>query len=61
MKDDKTKPAEQRDDHELTFESGYGAQDEVLKGDETLEDVAGVSEEEVRKDLESSQDKSDED
>ena len=59
MKDDKTKPAEQRDDHELTFESGYGAQDKVLKGDETLEDVAGVSEEEVRQDLESSQDEVD--
>ena len=43
------------DDHELTFESGYGAQDKVLKEGETLEDVAGVSEEDIRKDVQETQ------
>ena len=38
-------------DQELTFESGYGAQDKVLQDGETLEEVAGVSEEDVRDDL----------
>ena len=41
----------QDDDQELTFESGYGAKDNVLKDDETLEDVAGVSEEDIRNDV----------
>ena len=44
------------DDHELTFESGYGAQDKVLKDGESLEDVAGVSEEDIRKDMETQED-----
>ena len=38
------------DDHELTFEHGYGAQEEVLSG-ETLADVAGVTEKDVRDDV----------
>ncbi len=45
----------QDDDHELTFESGYGAQDKVLENDETLEDVAGVSEEDIREDMRETQ------
>ena len=48
----------QDDERELTFESGYGAQDEVLKNDETLEEVAGVSEEDIRKDVREMQEES---
>ncbi|CAN5899746.1 hypothetical protein BH24DEI2_BH24DEI2_12980 [soil metagenome] len=48
---DDAEQASQKDDHELTFEHGYGAQDNVLEDDETLADVAGVSEKEVREDL----------
>lgn len=39
------------DEQELTFEHGYGAQDDVLSGDESLEDIAGVSEKDVHDDL----------
>ena len=66
MNDDRRGDEQGDDNHELTFESGYGAQDKVLKEGETLEDVAGVSEEDVRKDVretqieESDEDKSDE-
>ena len=45
----------QDDDRELTFESGYGAQDKVLEDNETLEDVAGVSEEDIREDIRETQ------
>ncbi len=39
------------DEQELTFEHGYGAQEGVLSGDESLEDIAGVSEKDVHDDL----------
>ena len=55
MNDDRSKRDDRQDDHELTFESGYGAQDNVLQNDETLEDVAGVSEEDIRKDVRETQ------
>ncbi len=42
---------DKEDARELTFEHGYGAQEEVVTDDEALEDVAGVSEEDVREDL----------
>ena len=58
MKDDRQDS--QANDHELTFESGYGAQDEVLKEDKTLEEVAGVSEEDIRKDVQETQEESEE-
>lgn len=56
MTDDRRTPTEperaaDEDAHELTFERGYGAQDHVLGEGETLADVAGVSEEDVREDL----------
>ncbi len=54
MNDDR-QDRRQDDDRELTFESGYGAQDKVLEDDETLEDVAGVSEEDIREDLRETQ------
>ena len=54
MNDDRQKNG-QDDDHELTFESGYGAQDKVLEDNETLEDVAGVSEEDIREDMRETQ------
>lgn len=47
----------QDNDHELTFESGYGAQDKVLEEDETLEDVAGVSEADIREDIKRDEDR----
>ena len=50
MTDDPVKKTDQ-DEQELTFESGYGAQDKVLGEDESLEDVASVSEADVRQDL----------
>ena len=61
MSDDKNKRDDRQDDHELTFESGYGAQDKVLQEDETLEDVAGVSEEDIRKDVRETQEESEAD
>jgi len=39
------------DDQELTFEHGYGAQEGVLSEDESVEDVAGVSEKDIENDL----------
>ena len=36
---------------ELTFEPGFGAQDNVLEDDETLTDLGGVSEKAIRDDL----------
>ena len=36
---------------ELTFEHGFGAQDNVLEDDETLTDLGGVSEKAIRDDL----------
>lgn len=57
MNDDRKNGSKQDDDHELTFESGYGAQDKVLEGDETLEDVAGVSEADIREDVKPDKDR----
>ena len=59
MSDDKQQGNKEQAEHELTFESGYGAQDKVLKNDETLEEVAGVSEEAIRKDVQKVKDKGD--
>ncbi len=40
------------DDHELTFEHGFGANEALRKdNDKSLADIAGVSEEDVREDL----------
>ena len=47
----KTGGSAQEDDKELTFERGFGAQDKVVKDGETLADLGGVSEADIRKDL----------
>ena len=50
------------DDHELTFERGFGANEALREDDDrSLAEIAGVSEEDVREDLlEGSDDEQDE-
>ena len=59
MSDDTRRDAEDapesrvlEDDHELTFERGFGANEALREDDDrSLAEIAGVSEEDVREDL----------
>ncbi len=52
-RDESETPLERdEDDHELTFEHGFGANEALHEDDDrSLAEIAGVSEEEVREDL----------